>query len=469
MEYFAVGGADTQCLCGEPAGVFANASIDPSGKNWVLQLGSMSIALDVCIDGVHCALSCGSPGPPPPPPTGGLQLGAGIQSQDPNENPTFATFNQAELSLCDGALLMSDRAHYRTPSNASLPAPGYPFPVRPSLHFNGLRILNASLLKLAKLGLAKAENVILTGVGHGGTAAILHADRIGKMLKALAPNLKTYGLLAADGYHPRHRTDEFITIKPSIDTGNPYDTILRGIANVSNAAAGMSVGCRAKLGPAQQWRCLYVNESMPFITTPTFLVQQLASFWDTACILDGGIIGLDQGRDAMLQLKCRKSGIWEICFQYARRCNPEQVSLAIIPYQQQYVREMTPLLSRSGNGGFLHSCHLGGYWETAAQRWADNQYKPPQPFKPQRPASWPAGFNTSSYWKQLAIGGTTMQQSVTQWWTQLHQGHQEGGKRRQEGGGAPQPSAALLHVDCVWPNQSWYPYCNPTCNGWGWY
>ena len=156
MEHFAVGGADTQCLCGEPAGVFANASIDPSGKNWVLQLGSMSIALDVCIDGVHCALSCGSPGPPPPPPTGGLQLGAGIQSQDPNENPTFATFNQAELSLCDGALLMSDRAHYRTPSNASLPAPGYPFPVRPSLHFNGLRILNASLLKLAKLGLAKA-------------------------------------------------------------------------------------------------------------------------------------------------------------------------------------------------------------------------------------------------------------------------------------------------------------------------
>eukprot|EP01052_Picozoa_sp_SAG31_P004248 SAG31_NODE_174_length_21353_cov_23.387974_18_plen_72_part_00 len=69
----------------------------------------------------------------------------------------------------------------------------------------------------------------------------------------------------------------------------------------------MAPGCRAKLGPAEEWRCLYVNETMPYVKTPTFLVQQLASFWDCGCNLDGMILGLDQGRNAMLQLKCRKS------------------------------------------------------------------------------------------------------------------------------------------------------------------
>eukprot|EP01052_Picozoa_sp_SAG31_P004250 SAG31_NODE_174_length_21353_cov_23.387974_20_plen_763_part_00 len=121
---------ETLCLCGQPSGVFANSTIDPSGKTWVIQMGSMSIGLDVCIDGVHCALSCGAPptGPPPPPPTV-LQLGAGIQTQDCRENPAFCGFNQAEISLCDGALLMSDRQIYTPPANSSLPPPGYPFKV----------------------------------------------------------------------------------------------------------------------------------------------------------------------------------------------------------------------------------------------------------------------------------------------------------------------------------------------------
>eukprot|EP01052_Picozoa_sp_SAG31_P004249 SAG31_NODE_174_length_21353_cov_23.387974_19_plen_135_part_00 len=64
-----------------------------------------------------------------------------------------------------------------------------PIKVLPTLHFNGLRILNASLEELGQLGLRHAETVVLTGVGHGGTAAVLHADRIHAALKAIAPNL----------------------------------------------------------------------------------------------------------------------------------------------------------------------------------------------------------------------------------------------------------------------------------------
>eukprot|EP01052_Picozoa_sp_SAG31_P004247 SAG31_NODE_174_length_21353_cov_23.387974_17_plen_159_part_00 len=155
---------------------------------------------------------------------------------------------------------------------------------------------------------------------------------------------------------------------------------------------------------------------------------------------------------------------WEICFQYTRRCNPQQIELAIAPFQRQYVREMAPFISQPGNGGFLHSCHLGGMWETAAQRWSDNQYKPPQPFQPKRPAGWPAGYNMTSYWNMISIGNVSMSQSVSNWWNQPQEPVMIG---------ATDGNSSLMslnsHIDCIWPNSSWYPYCNPTCNGFGYY
>ena len=67
------------------------------------------------------------------------------------------------------------------------------------LYFRGLKILEASLHKLGDLGLKGATSVLLTGVVHGGTAVFIHADRVGAMLKDIAPGLKVYKALPADG------------------------------------------------------------------------------------------------------------------------------------------------------------------------------------------------------------------------------------------------------------------------------
>ena len=45
-----------------------------------------------------------------------------------------------------------------------------------TLHFEGIQILTAAITKLGSLGLSKATSVVLHGISHGGTAAILVID-----------------------------------------------------------------------------------------------------------------------------------------------------------------------------------------------------------------------------------------------------------------------------------------------------
>ena len=57
---------------------------------------------------------------------------------------------------------------------------------KPSMAFRGRRILAAAIKRLAALGMSGAEEVLLTGVGFGGTSAILNADFFAEQLKLVA-------------------------------------------------------------------------------------------------------------------------------------------------------------------------------------------------------------------------------------------------------------------------------------------
>jgi hypothetical protein len=197
LSLHALDDPDALCLSGTRAGVYAWTGGDPS--RWVIQLGSSSAGLDMCLDPARCelvvrdALAKSNATGQVPMLSGApnVSLMMGIQSQNCSENPTFCRFNQAQLMMCDFALLTGNIDRIG-PAN------------RTKLHFRGLQILEASLQKLGQLGLKKARSVLLTGVVHGGTAVFLHADRIGQMLRTIAPNLQTYKALPADGIHPKH-------------------------------------------------------------------------------------------------------------------------------------------------------------------------------------------------------------------------------------------------------------------------
>ena len=276
----------------------------------------------MCIDAAHCELWVRDwpPVPVPPPP---LALLMGIQSQDCAENPNWCRANQAEIPMCDRALLMSDALAHGPNGTA--------------LHFNGLRILRAAIVKLAALGLNKAERVVLTGFVHGGTAVFLHADRIGRWLRQLAPSLRVYKALPADGFHPKHNSVEFFPAAFPDNQTDVYSTVLQGVANVSNASAGMTAACKAR-HVGVEWNCLYVNETLADIVTPTFAVQQQASIFDTQCNIAAEVIAMSAGRDAILMVQCIAGrGQWHICFQYSERCSAAQLTGVVAPFQQQYV------------------------------------------------------------------------------------------------------------------------------------
>merc|ERR1712232_1313485 len=110
------------------------------------------------------------------------------------------------------------------------------------------------------------------------------------------------------------------------------------------------------------------------------------------------------GMDAnnILQIQCipntRTTNHWHICFQYVERCSGDQVSNSIIPFQKEYISDTltSGIMDKPGNGGFYHSCHLGSYWNSAFTK---------------------PGGKEAGIWQLISIGGVTMQQAITNWWT----------------------------------------------------
>ena len=249
------------CLNGEPAGVFVWSG--GSASDWVIQLGGGSVDIGFCIDEAHCAMPATPPASPPPPPPPQPLMSGGPQSDDCTANPTFCGFCQAQIVICDFSLFLGDSV---VTSNAT------------TMHFSGPQILAAALKKLVDLGLSQSKRVLLTGVGHGGTALILNADSITTQLQALVPGVEVRAL-PADGFHPKHQHVFF----QGVDF---YSSLLQGMLNASGAHKHLNPSCLTKY-PDTPWLCLYANESLPILKTPIFVVNQLASIWDTQCGIDG--------------------------------------------------------------------------------------------------------------------------------------------------------------------------------------
>jgi hypothetical protein len=124
----------------------------------------------------------------------------------------------------------------------------------------------------------------------------------------------------------------------------PFADNTTGVYHTANGSGGVHSGCLAAAGggPGAASKCMYVNESYPFIRTPTFAVQQMASIFDTQCNLAGQVYELSQGVSAMLQLDCivGRGSPWHECFQYIDKCSQQQVTGIIAPFQQQYIDEV---------------------------------------------------------------------------------------------------------------------------------
>ena len=352
---------DAVCVDGTSATVAAPASASAAGGSttWVIQIGPGNGGA-----GLFCwhdptqpsgqlwdCQTAAKPKGTPPPSVNVTALGAaGPQDLNCTRNPDFCTANMAQISTCSLDMLMGD---------ATLSLNGT------VVHLKGQAVLEASLKKLATLGLSKATAVLLTGETHAGTAAVLAADRVGALLKTLAPNLKTFKALPADGMHPRFPS-MFSVSMPGSDT-LWFDKALMQMAALANISAAVNPACAAAHPGNFSYQCLYLSNTAPYISTPLFAVQQMPGVWDSQCLYDGRL---------RPYLECSSHSTYfrrqYMCVQYPDLCDPSIVQNWTVPLQQQYLTEYLPVHAKPGNGGFFFSCYLGSYWEML---YCELQYK----------------------------------------------------------------------------------------------
>jgi hypothetical protein len=294
------------CLDGTSPDIFVYLNPKPS-KQWVILLGTTSVGLDICISERACALygkqpHVGPPGPPsPPPPAPSPEpLAQGPQSRDCTRNPDWCTANHASIPLCDFTLGLSNKEDIVSASGCPIAGTCC---AKPTMAFRGRRILAAAIKRLATLGMSGAEEVLLTGVGFGGTSAILNADFFAEQLKLVVRSLKVFKVLPVDAIHPKD---------PPTFAGGPLPWLgqaLRNLDSLANLTATSSHPACVANNSADPSVCLYPAVALTYVTTPIFLVQEFPSVWDTQCLFDGA------PTSSILQLECSSRSSMYNCAQ----------------------------------------------------------------------------------------------------------------------------------------------------------
>merc|ERR1712216_202268 len=179
-----------------------------------------------------------------------------------------------------------------------------------------------------------------------------------------------------------------------------YEQGLKQNLQLSGGAAAVAPQCAKHVGSGNEWMCLYANETLPYITTPIFAVNQLLSVWDAQCLNEG------QPSGNILQLSCSVGGNYfrglHACVQYIDLCDASVIQNWWAPAQEQYLTDFkaSGVLQKPGNGGFLHQCYLGAYFEEFAASTNPAKVPKPQP----------------GVWDQIAVGGKTMHAAISEWW-----------------------------------------------------
>ena len=76
---------------------------------------------------------------------------------------------------------------------------------------------------------------------------------------------------------------------------------LQNLGTMAKVEGALSPKCVAA-NPGAAWKCLYVNESLPYITSSLFAVNQMLSVWDSQCQIEGLVT------PSILQVACSLKG-----------------------------------------------------------------------------------------------------------------------------------------------------------------
>ena len=284
--------------------------------------------------------------------------------------------------------------------------------------FRGRRNLLALLGYLTEQhGLADATEVLVSGGSAGGLSAYIHADSIHSIiLRASNKHPAGFGralkIRAApvSGFFLNHRT---------LSGSASYEASMRRTFMLMNSTSGVNAACAAAhRHHAEEWRCIFANESWSHSATPTFLLNSAIDAYQISDIL-----GLPNKRCAGLNV-----GVPKVPGPQMANCSRSELA-AIAQYERDFVRDVraSPAFGRAGAGGFIESCVE--HCEAMADGWQT--------------------VNSTR-------DGVTMQQALTAWWNQ--DGVVDPGRP-----GAPRPAEGHWHLPCSVNVEGPVGQCNPSC------
>eukprot|EP00850_Spirogloea_muscicola_P007831 SM000040S14843 [mRNA] locus=s40:781462:785148:+ [translate_table: standard] len=245
-----------------------------------------------------------------------LELG-GFFSSDPEQNPDFYSWNVAYMKYCDGASFSGD---VEEPVNV----------MGRKLYFRGKRILDAVIDELhQKRGLADANQVIISGCSAGGLAAYMHCD----YLRARLPASATVKCLPDSGV--------FLDIK---DVAGRYHIRekYKYVYYMQGANAGANEACLADKAAEDQYQCFFAQYTLPYIKTPTFVLNSNYDSWSLVHILAPASADPDGSR-------------LRACLSHLDSCTEQQLN-RLQGFRSSMLDAIAPVTGPHHHGAFAFSC-----------------------------------------------------------------------------------------------------------------
>lgn len=259
-------------------------------------------------------------------------------------NPKFCNYSSAYAPYCDGV---------SRSSNALAPVQVG----NEQLYFRGYRILVetiAALLQRPGLAgapsLADATELLVSGSSAGGLTTYLHIDTIAAAVRAANPTIVIKAVPEVGFFingnsiwgGARLQTDAFARLAA-------FANVTGGLPEQVNSA------CVTNTTPALRWQCFMAQYTLPYIQTPTFMLNSVVDQWQTQHIL---------APDPNTTVTVVPYAPFLPCIHAPMTaCNKTQ-KLQWTNYSSQFLdalaaaREATPPEVAERSGGFITSCPI---------------------------------------------------------------------------------------------------------------
>ena len=302
--------SEAKCLDGTPGGYYVR---NGTASSWMIEMegGGWCYTAEDCLARSKTAIGSSNTWPE----TGCPSMDGGSNGMFSNNCTIsrFCNWTAVHMNYCDGASF----AGYR----------GEPLPVNgTNLYFRGRTIMDATIDSLLARGLASAKEVILKGCSAGGLAVLLHLDYFAARVKAVNPGIRVVGMPDA-GLFLDHGT---VGGGPSVYTPQIQSTVE---LHRPLQPGSVNDGClAAHNGTSDAWKCFMGPYTLPHITTPYYMTQDLDDTWQMQNIF---------------MLPCQP---W-----VKGSCNATELAW-MNQYRADMLQVLAPLLGSSTNGAFLSTC-----------------------------------------------------------------------------------------------------------------